>query len=203
VKRRIGLYGGTFDPPHFGHLHLANEMLTRHNLDEVWFIPAAIAPHKLSRPPISVEHRVKMVELAIEGLPQFKLLDLEVKRGGTSYTIDTINEILNDPKLGAESEFFLIMSDEYLPTLGQWKGIEEIVEKVVLLIGRRSADRSPPPSTGIPAVDAAVNKGLNNMAVLEIRATDIRDRVRDHLSCRHLVPARVLSYLYENELYTT
>lgn len=203
MSTRIGLYGGTFDPPHFGHLHLANEMMARYQLDEVWFIPTAIAPHKLERPPTPAAHRIKMVELSIEGLPHFKLLDVEVRRGGTSYTIDTIDEILADPEMSKDREFFLIMSDEYIATLKEWKGIKQIVEKVTLLIGRRSADKGPPPSTGLVIVDEAVKKGLNQMAVLEIRATDIRERVARGVSCRHLVPARVLSYVYENQLYTS
>ena len=201
MSKRIGLYGGTFDPPHFGHLHLANEMMSRHDLDEVWFIPAATAPHKQGRKTASAAHRMAMVERLVEGLPKFRVLDIEVQRGGTSYTIDTINEILANPKLSEGCQFFLIMTDEYIEDFPNWKGMEEIVEKTTLLIGRRSAEKSPPPPTGMPAVDVAVKKGLNEMAVLEIRATDIRDRVAKGLSCRHLAPASVLSYLYENQLY--
>ncbi len=201
MSKRIGLYGGTFDPPHFGHLYLANEMMSRHQLDEVWFIPTAIAPHKVDQPPTSAPHRMEMVQRAIEGLPKFKMLDIEVKRGGTSYTIETINEILSNPDLSADSEFFLIISDELIESLGEWKGIKEIVQKVTLLIGRRSAEKSPLPATGTPTVDRAIKNGLNEMAVLEIRATDIRERVKNGFSCRHLAPAAVLSYLYDNQLY--
>ncbi|MBS0622233.1 MAG: nicotinate (nicotinamide) nucleotide adenylyltransferase [Verrucomicrobia bacterium] len=197
MMKRIGLYGGTFDPIHFGHLHLALELADRHALDQVLFIPAVISPHKLDSAPTSAHHRVAMVSLAIKDYEKFKLDDREIRRGGASYTIDTVKEIKQE-QLG---NFFLLLSDEIVPSLPRWKGIEELIAQVPLLVGRRQTPRGQLPLVGHPLIDEAVKKGFTEMPVLEISATLIRERLAQGLPCDHLVPAAVLRYLFAHHIY--
>src|SRR4051794_1314404 len=98
MKKKIGLYGGTFDPIHLGHINLAFELMEKKSLDEVWFIPARISPHKMHLHPTSFAHRVKMLDLALEGIPQFKINEIENQLPLPSYTINTIKAILNEEK---------------------------------------------------------------------------------------------------------
>lgn len=97
-KKRIGIFGGSFDPIHFGHLNLAIELMESHHLDEVWCIPAPQSPHKMEQPPVSFLHRKAMLALAIRDIPQFQLKDLEGHRPPPSYTVDTVKEILAKAK---------------------------------------------------------------------------------------------------------
>ncbi len=195
MSRRIGLYGGTFDPIHFGHLQMAGEMMTRHRLDEVRFVPAYVSPDKVDRPPTDAKHRLAMVRLAIEGIPGYLVDEREIERGGPSYTVDTVRAL-------GQGNFFLIVSDEVAAEMASWKEIYEILEKTTLLVGRRTAEIKEIPVTGDGKVDEAIKKGYTPMPVLDIRATTIRERIKNKESCRHLVPAKVLAYVYGNQLYT-
>src|ERR1700741_3811719 len=95
----IGIYGGTFDPIHLGHLNLAIDMLEKRNLDEIWFCPAWISPHKLAKEPAAAaHHRLAMLQLAIAGIPQFRILDVEIQRQGPAYTVDTLRELIEQEK---------------------------------------------------------------------------------------------------------
>src|SRR5262249_44608705 len=107
TKKKIGLLGGTFDPFHFGHLNLAIEMKEKQGLDQVWFCPARLSPFKLQEQATDGQHRLKMIQLAIEGLPFFQALDLELLREGPSYTIDTILELQR--REGEGVQFYLIL----------------------------------------------------------------------------------------------
>lgn len=188
---RIALYGGTFDPIHNGHINLAIEMSNAQYLDAVWFIPNHISPTKTDRPPIDANHRLEMVNRAIAPLPQFRALDVEIKRGGASYTIETITELVEE-----EHDYFLLMADKVLPELTQWKGIEEIITKIPLLIGGREWV-----ATGSKALDEVAIKAFTKIPTLEIDATRIRARLKENRYCGHLLPSEVLSYITENQLY--
>lgn len=134
-----GFFGGTFDPIHFGHISLAVHLLETHHLEEIFFCPAFCSPFKTATPPIaSPEHRLAMLQLALDH-PSFKILTLELDRGGSSYTIDTIRA-LNIPGIR------LILSEEAAQHLDQWKEAEELVRKAPPLIGPRTLPLS---STGL------------------------------------------------------
>ena len=109
---RIGIFGGTFDPIHYGHLKMVSEVKEKWDLDKIWFTPVKISPHKLDAPPTPVHHRVEMLKIALQEYPQFEICEVETNREGPSYTIDTINELQESYP---EHEFYLIMSDEVLP----------------------------------------------------------------------------------------
>src|SRR5947209_6515465 len=106
----IGIFGGTFDPVHNGHINLALEIQEAHQLDEVWFCPAQLSPHKLDQQPIEIAHRLNMLSLAIKNISGFRMLELEAHRPGPSYTIDTLLALIEREKENRHSkEFALIL----------------------------------------------------------------------------------------------
>ena len=200
----IGLLGGTFDPIHFGHLNLAFELMEKKNLQQVWFIPAQINPLKTQLPPVSMEHRLAMVKLAIQEIPAFHLKDLEKKRPPPSYTIDTLRSFIEDEVLSdAPCHFYLLMGEDAVPGFMQWHLPEEIVKLVPLLIGSRSGIWQSDLDTFSLPVREAIQKGLTPTRLMDISSTDLRKRLAENIPCGHLIPAPVLQYIQEHHLYST
>lgn len=199
---RVGLLGGTFDPIHFGHLNLAFELMEKKELDQVWFIPAQVNPFKLSNPPTGMVHRMKMVELAIQGIPQFHLKDLEKNRPSPSYTVDTIRALLKQEPF---HEFFLLLGEDAAFQFSTWHLPEEIVRLVPLLVGsRRGGLLLPEASCGInPIIREAIQRGLVETHLMDISATEIRHRLKEGKPCGHLTPSSVLRYIEDNRLYAS
>ncbi len=201
--RRIGLFGGTFNPLHFGHINLAFELKEKNHLDEVWFIPAAVSPLRMEEPLLSSEHRLQMLKLALSGIKDFSICDLELKRAAPSYTIDTIREIRN---LYPHETFFLLLGEDTLLRFKEWHKSLEIVQNIELLIALRPNSellKSLPQLDFEEEILAAIRKGLTVTHQMEISATEIRERLRKGLYCRHLMPGKLLDYIYENQLYYT
>ncbi len=187
--KKVGLLGGTFDPIHFGHLNLAFEMLEKRGLDEVWFCPAWMNPHKLVGQASSTIDRLEMVRLAIEAIPQFKVIDNEVRRGGISYTVDTLRELKAEHP---ENQFFLILGADSVDLFFKWKEPEEILSLCEVLVGSRTK----------PEISQEILKeNYVPTRLLDISATDIRSRVNKYLYISHLVPGKVVDYIYSNRLY--
>ncbi len=173
----IGLFGGTFSPIHFGHINLALSIKEACQLDEIWFIPALVSPFRTKEKLVSAEHRLKMTQLAVEDIPGFSCLDIEIKRQPPSYTIDTITQ------LESKGPLALILSDDVYEHFDSWKEADQIKQKVKLLIGSR------------------YGKGEIKTPMMEISATQVRERLKKRLYCGHLLPAKVLDYIYQNQLY--
>lgn len=197
--KRIGLYGGTFDPIHFGHLNLAVELMERHQLDLVYFSPAYLSPHKMDQHPISSKHRLKMVELAIADYDQFQLLDVEIDRQGPSYTIDTIHYLRFRHQ---EDKLFLLLGNDAIPTFHKWHRVEEIVAEAEIVIGNRVTLTPSFPTEAPRRVREALAHGLTLTSMVEISATRLRERLSQKLICQHLLPKIVLDYIYTNHLYS-
>lgn len=196
----IGVFGGTFDPIHFGHLNLAVEMLEKRALDEVWFCPVRINPHKQEETPTSPLHRLEMVRIAIETHPSFRLLPIEVAREGPSYTYDTIRWLVDQEKGKAHpAQFALILGEDALQGFSRWYRVEDLVQLVPLLIGSRKGDQKA--FEGSPEIHEAINKGATPTRMMEISATEVRRRLQQRLYCGHLVPKEVLDYIKKHELY--
>lgn len=129
--KKIGFFGGSFDPIHFGHLNLAIEMLEKHRLDEVLFCPAFCSPFKREHPPVaSPEDRLAMLKLVLADIPQFRVTAVEVERREPSYTVDTLKKL---PK----GDYYLILTQESAASFSQWKDPDQIKAMAKLLIGER------------------------------------------------------------------
>ena len=188
---KIGIYGGTFDPIHHGHLILARAAREQFELDTIVFIPAAISPHKLAAAPTPSAVRWEMICASIDGEPHFSADDLELHRDGPSYTYDTaLAYRLKYP--GAEL-FYFIGADN-LRALHTWHRIEELKQLVTLIV----FDRSESSSSELAANDFPTVFGR-----FDISASDIRNRVAKGLSIRYLVTSAVDELIRRHHLYPT
>lgn len=200
--KKIGLFGGTFDPIHCGHLNLAFELMEKKQLDQVWFIPAQVNPLKTQAPPISIEHRLAMVKLAIQDIPQFHLKDLEKERPPPSYTIHTLKAFIAEEAAKPSSNlFYLLMGEDSVPGFLHWHLPEEIVKLVPLLIGSRTGIWQCDLDNFSLPIREAIQEGLISTRLMDISGTDIRFRLANHLYCGHLIPIPVLQYINENQIY--
>ncbi|MGA8163764.1 MAG: nicotinate (nicotinamide) nucleotide adenylyltransferase [Waddliaceae bacterium] len=202
---KIGFFGGSFDPIHFGHLHLAKELMTRRDLAQVWFCPARLNPRKKKRQPTPIHYRIQMVELAISGQPKYQLLDIESQRKGPSYTVDTLRDLLErERQRQSPRQIHLLLSDELIPEFFLWREAEEIVKMVRLLIGSRySSSAAPRFPNENPQICQAIQKGWTSTSIKEISSTEIRRKLQQGEDCRDLVPKNVLDFIYKNHLYLT
>jgi nicotinate-nucleotide adenylyltransferase len=188
---RVGVYGGSFDPPHAGHLILAADAVSNLELDLLLFVPASTQPFKADRTGrVSPEHRSAMVELAIGGARSFQLDAVELKRGGLSYTVDTLEELSRRYR-GAE--LFLIVGEDALDDFAKWKSPGRIKELATIAILRRHGGASGRPLP--PGVVEASSR------LVELSSTEIRARIAAGNSIRGFVPESVQTYIEANALY--
>lgn len=190
---RLGLFGGSFDPVHNGHLELARCARDQAQLDEVWFIPAAMQPLKPHGPRASAKHRLAMLELALAAEPRFSVSTLELDRGGVSYTVDTLREIhaqFPDAKL------FFLMGADALHDLPNWREPAEILRLATPLVVRRPGEQ-PLDDPVLPA------HAIIEMPALAISSSEIRRRVAAGESIADLVPAEVADYILRFALYSS
>ena len=197
----IGVFGGTFDPIHMGHLIVAEETKGRLNLAEILFVPAGQPWLKANNLISPAEHRIQMVRLAIADEPSFKLSTMEIERAGPSYTVDTIAQL--KAQLGAGDKLFFILGWDILTQLPQWHEPSRLVRMCRLV----PVPRVGYPSPDFDSVEAAV-PGLSQSLIIldtpqiEISSSEIRDRVARGLSIHHLVPEPVETYIKQHRLYT-
>jgi len=194
----LGVFGGTFDPVHNGHLAVAREVLRRLKLDEVWFLPAGQPWMKAYRPVTPAVHRVAMLRLALRGRPALRVSTLEVERPGATYTIETIEQL----RAMREDELYFIIGREAFARLPEWRQPDRLISLCRLVVV---------PRPGVPEPDlgalARVIPGLSERVILldkplvDISATDIRRRVARGLDISRLVPAAVAGYIKEKGLY--
>jgi nicotinate-nucleotide adenylyltransferase len=203
---RVGIIGGTFDPIHYGHLVIAEQVREALSLDRIIFIPAAVPPHKLGEVVAPAWDRVAMVELAIAGNSGFDVSTIELEREGPSYTADTLAALLAEAaRLRVAREFYFILSAEALATLGDWHEPERVLAQARLAVV---------PRPGSPLPDAAwLNDNLPGGSVgaervvcvetvpLAHSSTDVRARVLAGRSIRYLVPPAVEAYIRDHRLY--
>ncbi|SDM20701.1 nicotinate-nucleotide adenylyltransferase [Bacillus sp. OK048] len=187
---KIGILGGTFDPPHYGHLLIANEVLSELNLDEIWFMPNQEPPHKQKSESVENSDRLQMLELAIRENPAFTIEKIELERTGPSYTVDTM-KILNE-RFPDHQFFFIIGADmiEYLP---KWHKIDELIE-LVQFVGVERTRYSSETDYPITYVD---------IPAFEVSSSMIRERVQLGKTVRYLLPDKVIDFIREKHLYET
>ncbi|MBI2191000.1 MAG: nicotinate-nucleotide adenylyltransferase [Planctomycetes bacterium] len=200
---KIGLLGGSFNPVHLGHLILAEQVRDALGLDRVLFIPVRHPPHKSGEALAPAEHRSAMVQVAVRLNPRFEMSDLELRREGTSYTIDTVRDIRR--KMPNDTLFFIVGSDS-VPELPAWKDMDQLVRLCRFAVGARpgasssafEALRGRLPDDTISSLRA----NFVPIPLIEISASEIRARVRTGRSIRHLVPEGVHDYIRTHGLYT-
>ena len=190
---RICLFGGTFDPPHIGHLLVAQTVCEAERFDKILFIPAYQTPNKIDVTP--VENRLDMLKIAVEGNPNFEISDMELKRKGISYTIDTIKMIKKEQGLNKKDLFYLIGSDSLLE-FHKWKEPKEILNECQVIVAIRPGFRP----SDIPAW-ILHNIQFANIPRFEISSTNIRHRWVENKTIRYLVTLPVWNYINENGLY--
>jgi len=183
--KKIGIFGGTFDPIHHGHLILARDAIEQLELDELLFIPAAISPHKLDRTPTPANARVEMLRAAIEGEPQFCLDTLELERPAPSFTVDTVEALrIREP----DAQFVYLIGEDNVARLSTWHRFAELSKMVQFAVLDRTGLKT---EHSFPTVRRHV----------DISATDIRNRVARGQSIRYLVPPGVEKIIRERQLY--
>jgi nicotinate-nucleotide adenylyltransferase len=204
MSQRIGLYGGSFDPIHFGHLISARSIAEQLDLARIVLIPSARPPHKRSAALSDPQHRFAMAKLAVAGDPLFEVSDVELHRAGPSYTIDTIAEFRS--RLEPEVELLWIIGADSLPELPTWHRIAELVAQVRIVTATRPGWR--PPASGVlaaavgPEMAEALFADCIRTPAIDISSTQIRERVASGRSIRYFTTSEVSSYIDSNRLYT-
>ncbi len=192
-RQRIGLFGGSFDPIHVAHLIIAERVREALQLHRVVFVPSAIPPHKVEQPRAAAADRYRMVELAIKDNPFFQVSDIELRREGVSYTIDTLREWQTLMPIARE-DLFLIIGADNLKDLHSWRQPQEIVRLCRLAVVRR-------PDIQLTIPDFAVDTVVVDCPLLEISSTRLRQMVRSGQSIRYLVMREVEDYISTYNLY--
>jgi nicotinate-nucleotide adenylyltransferase len=195
---RIGILGGTFDPPHIGHLILAEYALDALRLNRVLFVPAADPPHKQDEEKIPIAHRLAMLKLAIEGQERFEISRVDIDRPGPHYSLDMVQII---QRQHPDAELYFIMGGDSLHTLPKWHRPAEFIQQAKLAVMRRPGD---PVSADM---HEGVLPGLAERVVfidaplIGISSTEIVERLAQGKTVRYLVPDAVLEYIVSRQLY--
>ncbi len=202
-SQRIGLFGGSFDPIHIGHLLIAELCREQLELAEVRFIPAATSPLKLDQPALDAKHRLEMVRLAISGHAKFAADDRELRRGGTSYTVETLRELAREMP---DADFVLIMGADSLADLDSWREPGEICQIAFVAVVARGGHPAPDMNILKPYLphDQTMNidEHLVKLPQIEISSRDLRRRIADGRSTRYQLHPAVEAYIESHSLYT-
>jgi nicotinate-nucleotide adenylyltransferase len=188
---KIGIYGGTFDPPHKGHIAIAEQAIKQLGLDCVYFIPAYIPPHKQQHSSTMAQHRLSMIKLAVRGKKGLKVSTIELMRRGISYTIDTLKEF---KKRFPEAELVLIIGADNLAQFNSWKSPKTILTLAVLAVYKRKGFNQ---SLRDNEIDFILLKGR----MLRVSSTEIRNKIEIGFPIRELVPHSIVLYIKQHSLY--
>jgi nicotinate-nucleotide adenylyltransferase len=187
---KLGIYGGSFDPPHNGHLIVAEYARNELGLDKVIFVPSYVPPHKQERLLSASEHRLQMTQLALKGRTGLEVSDIELARQGVSYTIDTLKEIQKQYPSG---RLFLLLGMDNYVEFDLWKDTEGIKQRAELVVMTRPGSQPVAVRDNGPMVC--------RVPEIDVSSTQIRDMVRRGESIRFLVPDAVRRYIERNKLY--
>ncbi|PIC87872.1 nicotinate-nucleotide adenylyltransferase [Sporosarcina sp. P20a] len=186
--KRIGILGGTFNPPHTGHLLIANEVRYALQLDEVWLMPAAVPPHKIATGDATAEQRLQMVKLAVDEVDGLRASSFEIERGGVSFTYDTMSQLIQDE---AGVHFHFIIGGDMIDQLPTWYRIEDLLDIVTFIgVKRPGADNA-----------SAIPVQLVETPQLDLSSTLIRQRFVEGGTVQLLIPPAVEAYIREERLY--
>ena len=190
---KIGIFGGAFNPPHIGHLLVADAVREQLHLDRVMFVPAADPPHRLDVRRRSGKDRLEMIRLAIQDNPGFEISDIELQRSGKSYTVDTVKTIA---AMHSSDQLYLLMGSDNFSEFDSWKLPDEIIATCDLVV-------FPRPGFELAQVKHQFSKSAQLVSVppIPISASDIRRRVKQGKSIRYWVPVNVEAFIQAHSLY--
>ena len=192
---KVCIFGGTFDPPHLGHLIIAQTIFEAENFDQIVFVPAYQPPHKNGMKISPVDQRLEMLKIAISENPNFIMSDLEIQRKGLSYSIDTIIEYKKQNNLSSDELFYLMGSDS-LKQFKKWKDTKRIIDESRVIVAIRPGFRpSDIPNWILAKIQFA------SIPRIEISSTTIRNRWIDDKTIRYMVTESVWQYINKNKLY--
>lgn len=195
----IGILGGTFDPVHIGHLRMADAVYKCMDLEQVMFIPAYVAPHKVGMDIAPADDRYAMTKLAIEPYSYFTVSDLELRRSGVSYTVDTLREL---HRQYPEKQLYFIIGADSVEQLHTWNNIEEMLQLATFIgAGRPGYEGIMDNVVKNLGEEARQHIMLLNTPEYDVSSTDIRERIREGASLMNLVPKIVEDYIYAHGLY--
>ena len=218
ASKGIGLFGGTFDPVHHGHLRAGEEIRQAFSLSWVEFLPARIPPHKTDQPLTDIRHRVAMLRLAVEGNPYFRVSEVEATREGVSYLVDTLKAYREHYPEGV-SLYFIMGMDSY-QEIATWHRYDELFSlshfvvitrpgyerpELADVVSRNVASRFSPMAGEKDGFEHATGHRIyfRETTLLDVAASRLRAWIREEQSVRYLIPERVWGYVQENGLYTS
>lgn len=199
---RIGIFGGSFDPIHIGHLLLAELCCESLELDQVRFLVANVSPFKTDKQPTNNKDRAEMVKLAIGGNPKFEIDTREIDRGGVSYTIDSVRSIVAECR---DSKLFLLMGADAIQDIANWREPRELFELATPCVISRGGVGEPQWDVLKPYIDALrlseIIKAKVTAPQIEVSSYDLRDRIKRGRSVRYQIPPAVETFIREQQLY--
>lgn len=201
-KLNIGIFGGSFDPIHYGHLILAEQMKELAGLDRVIFIPAHISPFKTAAKPTGGKHRYEMVRMAIEGEPDFEVSDIEISSDEVSYTSNTMRKL--SEQYGDSAKLYFILGSDSIMKLDKWHESDYLLKNFTFLAGLRkgyNAEEAMAKRNQLEA-DFGADVRLYDIPELEIASSDLRLRLQGGKNLKYVIPDAVLEYINKHKLYT-
>jgi nicotinate-nucleotide adenylyltransferase len=196
--KKIGVFGGSFNPVHNGHINLAQCYLDTLKLDSIMFVPTALPPHKTAQYLASKEDRLAMLSLATQDNNAFVINDLEFNRQGKSYTYDTLIQLKNDYP---NCEFYLIIGADQFLYFKKWYNYKEILNMATVCTAARENDELDKLVQFKNADNAFANSIISVFPVIEVSSTQIRDMIKSNKDASNFVPKNVLNYIKEHKLY--
>lgn len=201
MRKKVGIYGGSFDPIHLGHLNLAVRLKEKCHLDEVLFCPAHVSPFKQNTPPTaSNQDRLEMIKLAIDGFSWMQVSSIELDRPPPSFMIETVSLL---KKENLDTDYFLILASDHLPHMHGWKDIDFLLKQAKPLVGKRERQDIEISAKLQPEAAELIKRGICQIPILDITSTEIRERLGSRLYCGHMVLSKVLDYITSHHLYSS
>lgn len=188
--KRIGILGGTFNPIHIGHLMMAEVAREKLKLEKVIFVPSCLPPHKSVQGIVTARHRYQMVRLAIKGNKTFEVSDFEIKKGGKSYSVDTVKHFKSHFPPG--TKFYFIIGQDSLATLHLWRRIDDILKMVSFVVMNRPGAQAVHPNIKVQSIA---------MPGLDISSSYIRQCIATKKNVKYLLPEPVIQYIENRKLY--
>lgn len=185
--KKVGILGGTFDPPHIGHLLIAEQVREAFSLEEIWFIPSNEPPHK-EKASTNAFNRLNMLQLALKDHQAFKINEIELNRQGKSYTIDTVKTLQDQYPM---VDFYFIIGADMVDYLPYWHKIDELLQRITFIGVSRPGYR----------LDSPYEILRLQMPMIDISSTLLRERLQQKRTVRYLIPEAVRSYIKEQDLY--